>query len=151
MLSAIVKPFAILVALLVANAAHAHGAIVALAEVQAISVTARYDTGEVMGNAQVMVFAPDDPAQPWLTGQTDAAGQFSFTPDDRAGRWAVQVRAAGHGAISYVDIATGGTATITPAATGLTVAQKALMLASVLWGAVGTALYFRRPRAATVG
>lgn len=135
--------------MLLAGPATAHGAFVDLATVAAVSIQARYDTGEPMADAQVSVFAPDDPAQPWLTGQTDAAGHFVFTPDARAGRWAVQVRQAGHGAMNYVAIAADGSATVTAAAApgGVSLAQRLLMVASVVWGAIGTALYFRRPRA----
>ena len=150
MLSAIAKSlFAALTGFLLAGPAMAHGAFVDVAAVDAVGIHARYDTGEPMADAQVAVFAPDDPAQPWLVGQTDAAGQFVFIPDDRAGRWAIQVRQAGHGAMGYVELSTDGAAvavTTTTAGTGLTWAQRLLMVACVLWGAGGTALYFRRPR-----
>jgi nickel transport protein len=137
-----------LLALMLAGQAAAHAAFVDLRDVAAISVLAQYDTGEPMADAQVAIYAPDDPATPWLTGQTDARGWFLFMPDPAiSGRWAVQVRQAGHGAMAYADVAAGdSTVTIigTAPAAGLTWAQKALMLASVLWGAIGTALYFRR-------
>jgi len=141
-----------LAALLLAGPAIAHGAFVDVMALDAIGIDARYDTGEPMAQAQVSVFAPDDPAQPWLVGQTDAAGRFVFAPDDRAGRWAVQVRQAGHGAMGYVTVGADGTYNVVmnAAGTGLSWAQKLLMVACVLWGAVGTALYFRRNRQSTV-
>ena len=147
MLSAIVKALA--AALLLAGPATAHGAFVDAAEVQAVTITAYYDTGEPMAGAQVSIFAPDDPAQTWQTGMTDSAGRFLFVPDDRPGRWAVQVRQAGHGAIGYVSRGADGAAQaeMTMAATGgLTWAQRLLMLACVIWGCVGTALFFRPAR-----
>ncbi|MFN3663831.1 carboxypeptidase regulatory-like domain-containing protein [Yoonia sp.] len=151
MLSAIAKSlFAGLISFLLAGPAMAHGAFVDVAAVDAVGIHARYDTGEPMADAQVAVFAPDALTQPWLVGQTDAEGQFLFTPDDRAGRWAIQVRQAGHGAMGYVELSTEGTAmaiTAITASAGLTWAQRLLMLACVLWGAVGTALYFRRAHA----
>ena len=137
----------LLVALLLAGPAYAHGAFVDVAQVDAVGIHARYDTGEPMGEAQVSIFAPDNPAEPWLTGQTDAAGHFTFTPDDRTGRWAIQVRQAGHGAMGYIETDATGITTITANNAGLTWAQRLLMVASVLWGCIGTALYFRRPRA----
>ncbi len=149
MLSAIVKALA--AALLLAGPATAHGAFVDTAEVQAVTVTAYYDTGEPMAGAQVSIFAPDDPAQPWQTGVTDTAGRFLFLPDDRPGQWAVQVRQAGHGAIGYVERGSDGIVQVamTPAAAGgLGWAQRLLMLACVVWGCVGTALYFRPARRA---
>jgi nickel transport protein len=138
-----------LVAVLLAGPVAAHGAFVDLAQVEAVAIHARYDTGAPMAEAQVSVFAPDNPAQPWLTGQADAEGRFVFTPNDTQGRWAVQVRQAGHGAMGYVEVGAEGVATIVMSRAtglGLTWAQRALMVACVLWGCVGTALYFRTPR-----
>lgn len=132
-----------------------HGAFVEAEPVTAVGVHARFDTGAPMENAQVSVFAPDDPATPWLTGQADAAGQFVFTPDAKAGRWAIQVRQAGHGAMGYVEVGGNGadslviTAAPGPAGApgaGTTLTQRLIMVACVLWGALGTALYLRRPR-----
>jgi nickel transport protein len=146
-LSAIVKP--LIAALLLAGPAAAHGAFVDMGTTEAVAIQARYDTGALMAGAQVSVFAPDNPAQPWLTGMTDADGRFVFVPDDRAGQWAVQVRQAGHGAMGYVTVGTDGAAiTVTASRTGLSWAQRLLMVASVVWGCIGTALYFRRLRPA---
>jgi nickel transport protein len=137
--------------LLTAGPAVAHGAFVDVTEIQAVAIGARYDTDEPMAGAQVSVFAPDDQAQPWHVGQTDAAGRFVFVPDDRAGRWAIQVRQAGHGAMGYVEVDTAAGVTPTIAApAGLDPMQRVLMVASVVWGCIGTALYFRRNARATV-
>jgi nickel transport protein len=146
-LSAIARP--LIAALLLAGPAAAHGAFIDVAEVEAIGIHARYDTGEPMPGAQVIIFAPDDPTAPWLTGMTDSDGRFVFAPDDRPGRWAVQVRQAGHGAIGYVTVDAQGAASavlIPAAGGGLTWAQRLLMIASVGWGCVGTAFYFWRAR-----
>lgn len=128
----------------------AHGASVDVAQVQAIGVLARYDTGAPMADAQVTVFAPDAPEQPWLTGRTDAAGRFVFRPGDSFGRWTVQVRQAGHGAMGHVMLGTDDTrlAPDQPATRPATQSwpQRLLMVACVLWGCVGTALYATRTR-----
>jgi nickel transport protein len=137
--------------LLAAGPAAGHGAFVDVTEIQAVAVDARYDTDEPMTEAQVSVFAPDDPAEPWRVGRTDAAGQFVFVPDERAGRWAIQVRQAGHGAIGYVEVGVAARITPTgPAKAGLDPLQRWLMVASVVWGCIGTALYFRRTAHAKV-
>lgn len=146
--------FALALALLlsvVAAQTHAHGALIEVKPTAAIWIEARYDTGAAMAMAQVAVFAPDAPASPWLSGQTDAMGRFSFVPDERAGRWAIQVRQAGHGAIAYGEVTQGDRIAISstgtaPVVAGLSWAQKLLMLACVLWGATGTALYVLRNR-----
>lgn len=127
-----------------------HAALVHAGEVQAIRVEGRYDTGEPMAGAQVTVFAPASAATPWRQGTTDADGVFLFVPDDQAGRWSVRLRQAGHGAIAHLDLAPGTAAPAVEAAAGaagLTPLQKAVMAASVVWGCIGTALYFRRSRA----
>ena len=137
--------------LLAAGPAAGHGAFVDVTETRAVAIDVRYDTDEPMTEAQVSVFAPDDPARPWRVGQTDAAGRFAFVPDDRAGRWAIQVRQAGHGAMGYVEVGVAAGITLTSAATaGADPLQRLLMVASVVWGCIGTALYFRRNARATV-
>ncbi len=124
----------------------AHGAFMDVADVRAVKIHARYDTGEPMAEAQVLVYAPDNPARPWARGVTDAEGRFSFVPDDRPGQWAIQARQAGHGAMSYFTVADAGAAVSVsvPARAGPDLAQRLLMVACVAWGCIGTALYFRR-------
>ena len=135
----------------------AHAALLELRSVEAIRIVAFYDTGEPMAQAQVIVYAPDAPASAWSRGVTDDAGRFDFVPDPSLpGRWSVQVRQAGHGAIAHVDlpatedgprvetavlIATDGSGSV-----GGTLLQRVTMVALVLWGALGTALFFMRRR-----
>ncbi|TVR97565.1 MAG: carboxypeptidase regulatory-like domain-containing protein [Rhodospirillales bacterium] len=125
-----------------------HAALIDVMETRAVTIHARYDTGQPLAEAQVAVFAPDDPRTPWLTGRTDADGRFSFVPDGREGRWAIQARQAGHGAMGYITwgAAEPGEATMlalaSPAATdGL---QRLVLAACVVWACISTALYFRR-------
>lgn len=129
----------------------AHAAFLSAQEVQAISIQGQYDTGEPMDGAQVIVYAPDNPAQPWTTGEADALGRFLLFPDrNLTGRWTIQMRQAGHGAIIHVEV--GETRVDTPltgiATTGTsqTPLQRVLMVALVAWGALGTALFVRRNR-----
>lgn len=136
--------------LLSVGPAAAHGAFVDVTETRAVAIDARYDTDEPMAGAQVSVFAPDDPAQPWRVGRTDAAGRFVFVPDDRAGRWAIQVRQAGHGAMGYVEVGASGIAATSMATASTDLLQRLLMAACVVWGCIGTALYFRRSARASV-
>lgn len=143
-----------------AGPAFGHAAIVQASEVAAVRVEGFYDTGEPMAGAQVAIFAPDDPAQPWLRGRTDAEGVFLFVPDGREGRWSAQIRQAGHGGIAYLErTATGAPPTMAQTtmaqiqagaqgSAGLTLLQKGVMVASLVWGCIGTALYFRRTRVA---
>ena len=129
--------------LLPLGTAWAHGAQVSTETVSAIRITALYDTGAPMADADVLIFAPDAPQDVWDHGRTDAAGAFLFTPDDRAGRWTIQVRSAGHGAMAHVERGTETALTLrAPERPDWT--QRALMVALVGWGALGTALFAMR-------
>jgi Domain of unknown function (DUF4198) len=56
-------------------------------------VTAQFATadGKPMANAEVRVFAPDEPTTPVATGHTDASGKFIFDAD-RDGMWSAEAR-----------------------------------------------------------
>lgn len=83
----------------------AHGTTIEYRTTQALEVQATYDSGEPMANAQVVVYAPDDPSEAWLTGVTDERGQFLFSPDpSMTGNWDVQIRQAGHGDIVSIPV-----------------------------------------------
>ncbi len=126
--------------------AYAHGVKIEYTGNLEIEIVAAYDTGEPMSGAQVVVYAPDDPSTPWLTGVCDDEGRFTFTPDSsKPGTWDVQVRQAGHGGIVHIPVGEGTVAS--GGSGGYSGLQIALMAACVTWGIVGTALYFLRRRA----
>ncbi|HIK41244.1 MAG TPA: carboxypeptidase regulatory-like domain-containing protein [Thermoleptolyngbya sp. M55_K2018_002] len=151
--------------------AHAHGVDITYQETRAIALEARYDGGQPMSGAQVAVFSPADPQTPWLRGTADESGRFLFAPDPaQPGNWEVQVRQAGHGEILVIPVGGGAAAgagepasaatsssetsssAISPPGSrsggGLNPIQRFVMAASVIWGCVGTALFFsRRPKA----
>ena len=137
------KPVPLLVMLLTvvfAGTVHAHGAAIEYTLSTAVELVATYDTGEPMAGGQVTVYAPDDPTNPWLTGECDGEGRFVFTPDpSKPGTWDVQVRQAGHGDMVHIAIGEGVAAS---GGGGLSVAQIVLMTICVVWGFVGTALFF---------
>ena len=129
----------------------AHGANIQYRETSAIAIQAKYDDGTPMANAQVVIYAPSDRATPWLTGETDSQGNFSFVPDtepQNAGNWDVKVRQSGHGDITSIPIdgtkSTNVSQTQIMSAADYSTAQKAVMAAAVGWGFVGTALFFAR-------
>jgi nickel transport protein len=137
---------ALVLCLMLPVQAQAHGAKIDYTVDMAIEIVARYDSGEPMAGAQVSVYAPDDPTTPWLTGVCDDEGRFRFTPDtSKPGTWDVQVRQAGHGDIVHIPVGEGSAGT--GGAGGYTPLQIVLMAACVIWGAVGTALYFWRRKA----
>ena len=134
-----------LLALGLAATASAHGVKIEYQINVAVEILAAYDTGEPMAGGQVAVYAPDDPSTPWLTGVCDEEGRFTFTPDPaKPGTWDVQVRQAGHGDMVHIPI---GEDVAMSGSTGYTPLQIVLMGACVVWGFVGTALFFSRGRA----
>lgn len=137
------KPVPLLVTLLtvaLAGTVHAHGAKIEYTLSTAVELVATYDTGEPMASGRVTVYAPDDPATPWLTGECDEEGRFVFAPDPgKPGTWDVQVRQAGHGDIVHFAIGEGVAGS---GGDGLSAAQIVLMAVCVVWGFVGTALFF---------
>lgn len=123
----------------------AHGAHVQARTTSAVEIQASYDSGEPMANAQVQVYAPENPETPVFSGTTDASGQYLFSPN-RPGDWEVSVRQAGHGDIAVIPISEEGgiAAEFTNNANTLSPLQRGIMFGAVAWGCVGTALYFRR-------
>ncbi|MEM6403860.1 MAG: carboxypeptidase-like regulatory domain-containing protein [Cyanobacteria bacterium P01_D01_bin.116] len=143
----------------------AHGTKISYENTEAIVIKAAYNTGEPMGKAQISVYAPDNPSQPWLTGTTDEKGRFLFQPDStKSGNWEVKVRHLGHGGVVKVPVTSTAETEETqetqqttspnsstpeqvvrvPESDSLeyTPVQRGLMITSVIWGFVGTALFF---------
>lgn len=139
----------------------AHGAHIVYRQKSAIELTATYDDGTAMDNAQVVIYAPDNPAIPWQKGTTDKEGKFSFIPSSNvSGKWDVKIRQSGHGDIisipwqadnslaaveSKENVADVDTK-ILSANTNYTPMQKIVMAATGVWGFVGTALFFSRQK-----
>lgn len=128
-------------------AAGAHAALLSAETVDAIALYARYDTGEAMMQAQVIIYSPADPTTVWSRGTTDDDGRYLFVPDpDVAGRWTIQVRQAGHGAMVHVETAGEAGDAVVSGPQEQSTLQRLVMVGLVVWGALGTALYFRRGR-----
>lgn len=138
----------------------AHGVTVEHRQVSSVEINAQFETGEPMADAQVLVYAPNQLAEPWQQGTTDDQGRFSFTPDAaQPGSWEVMVRQAGHGVVTIIPVAApspensafdpGTEAEADPnslisPSTGLSPVQQGITIGSVIWGFIGTALFFAR-------
>ncbi|NET34435.1 MAG: carboxypeptidase regulatory-like domain-containing protein [Cyanothece sp. SIO1E1] len=137
--------FGFLAALILPTKAFAHGVKVDYQITQAIEITASYDMGEPIAGAQVVVYAPNNSAEPWLTGTANDAGKFTFTPDiTQSGNWQVKVRQAGHGDIVSIPVNQNQLSNLQAASAGndFTPWQRGAIGAVVIWGFVGTALFF---------
>lgn len=123
----------------------AHGVVLDSSTIPAFQVQARYESGEPMVNAQVNVYAPDDPQTVWLQTFTDDDGYFLFTPDPNIiGTWDVRVRLAAHGDFLRIDVQENGA--VQQLSQDNNPVQKWTTIAAVVWGFVGTALFFARKR-----
>ncbi|WP_414414004.1 hypothetical protein [Synechococcus sp. R8-2] len=140
--------------LLLSAPAWGHGVEASWRAVPAFEIQARYDSGEPMRSAQVTVFAPTDPTTPWQEGQTDAQGRFLLQPDPNlTGLWQVRIRQVGHGVLVNVPVGeefpqTEGIPSASPPFGPL---QRGVMAGCVIWGCLGTALFFSRPRQSVYG
>ncbi|MDY7020088.1 MAG: carboxypeptidase-like regulatory domain-containing protein [Cyanobacteriota bacterium] len=142
--------------------ASAHGVKIEHRTTQSIEINAQYDTGKPLSNAQVTIYAPNDPTTPWQQGQTDEQGNFVFIPDPtQTGYWDVKVRQAGHGGLTSIQVVSDSNTPqvsesevsenienpgsfYSKVSTGLSPVQQGLMMGSMLWGCVGTALFFSK-------
>lgn len=130
---------------LMSQVAMAHGAHISYKTSEGVEVTAQYDDGEPMSEAQVTVYAPGEPSEAWLTGTCDEKGEFFFVPDTEIpGTWEVKVRKAGHGGLIRIEVEEGNIES--GGSTGFSVLQIVIMSLAVVWGLVGTALFFMRRR-----
>ena len=110
-----------------------------------VFVTATFDDGTPMNAAQVTVFSGAAPLVPYTSGIADENGEFAFLPDAELSlNWDVQARKAGHGDMIHFSL-TEKTEVIN-AQRGFTTLQIILMSVSIVWGFIGTALFFATKR-----
>ena len=148
----------LLALILIPIRAVAHGVNIEYQETAAITIQAKYDDGKPMAQAQVVIYAPQEPTVPWLNGTTDDQGNFTFVPDPAEqgwGNWDVKVRQSGHGTIVSIPLTGDKLAETAPqkllsssagAASGYSPSQKLVMAAAVGWGFIGTAFFFARSK-----
>ena len=70
---------AFLMVILMSSISEAHGTDIKLTiNENRVEIHALFDTGEPMSNAQITVYAADNPQEAWLSGEADADGRYSF-------------------------------------------------------------------------
>ena len=137
---------ALLTAFLLVPTLLAHGTSIELSvEGRTINMHAIFDTGDPMSEAQIVVYAADNPREAWHTGVADVEGNYSFDIDPTiAGQWAISVRTAGHGELLHFEVLSNGSIDVeqsggrSPLQTGLMAGGVLVVLGSVAW-------YFSRP------
>ncbi len=135
---------ALLITFFVVAPAAAHGtAITYTATGATVAMVALFDDKEPMAEAQVIVYAPNDPETVYLRGTTDEEGRFSFDIDtDISGTWDVTVRVASHGEIIRIPVTDSGD--ILPQGGRVAAIPRSLLAIVVIALLGGVALYFSR-------
>lgn len=118
-----------------------HGSEYTILSDHVIIIEVKYDTGEFLSHADVLVFPPDEEKSAY-TLKTDDKGCFYLLPD-KEGTWILQVRGAGgHGIRINLPV---DKSMISDGAGSnrLSLLQKLVMFLCVAWGTAGTVLFFR--------
>ncbi len=123
----------------------AHGTHYEVVREGVFGIYASYDGGAPIADAEVLVFPPGK-TTPCCTTATDGRGFFAFVPPSD-GTWIFQVRdKTGHG--MRINLPIDDSQIVKTSGSGVTPTAKVLMVVSIVWGAVGTALYFSGRRKA---
>jgi nickel transport protein len=65
----------------------------------------KFSSGEPFHDAQVQVYAPNEPSKPWMEAKTNAEGNFAFQPDKSVqGDWTVKIGELEHSDILTVPV-----------------------------------------------
>ncbi|MEL6222949.1 MAG: carboxypeptidase regulatory-like domain-containing protein [Cyanobacteria bacterium J06627_8] len=57
-----------------------------------LEFTSTFSSGEPVEEAQVTIYSPENPDEPWAELTTDEDGRFSFVPDEAvAGDWEIRI------------------------------------------------------------
>ena len=127
----------------------AHGTNITLTVVDGdqLELHALFETGEPMSEAQVVVYAADNPRQAWHTGVADTEGFYTFDVDTSIpGDWAISIRTAGHGELLHFTVSEAGVINAEQPS-GRPWWQTALAAFVVLLALGGIARYYARPKA----
>lgn len=79
-------------------------------DAEGLEFQSQYSSGEPVEQADVLIYAPDNPEEPWARLTTDEEGRFSFAPDASIpGEWEVRIeKDLGHGDIWFVPVSEEG-------------------------------------------
>ncbi len=135
----------LLVPIISADKVFAHGSKYELIKT-GIGIKALYSDDSPMSDSDVEVFSPVDDQKKYSTGITDRAGRFYFFPD-KTGKWKIKVSdGMGHAVEAMLDVNERMVLEDKPGNShgGFSTGQSIIMVLCVVWGFIGTALYFKR-------
>ncbi|MGB1252691.1 MAG: hypothetical protein ACPG8W_18905 [Candidatus Promineifilaceae bacterium] len=135
----------VLVLLAFVPTAWAHGTNIGVTvDGSTVQIEARFETGEPMSEAQIIVYTPNDPETPWLSGAADVEGAYSFDVDTTlVGEWAVTIRTGGHGEIVHLNVNRNGTIQVDQPSERNPIVT-AIVAGVVVAGLGGVAYYFNQ-------
>lgn len=119
----------------------AHGINAEILSGNVIAVKFSYDGGAAMKNAAVKIFAPDNYEHPSISAATNEQGMVYFVPTKK-GEWILMAKDDG-GHIKRVNIPVDESKIAQSSSHDLTYLQKIIIAICVVWGFIGTALFFK--------
>ncbi len=77
---------------------------------EGLEFQSKFSSGEPVENADVLIYAPNNPDEPWARMTTDEEGRFSFAPDASIpGEWEVKIeQGIGHEDLWMVPVSEQG-------------------------------------------
>ncbi len=111
-----------------------------------IGIKASYFDGSVMSDSDVEVYSTANSKKTTFTGITDSKGRFHFFPD-KTGKWRITISdGMGHAVEALVNVGNDMIAESAPANNkgAFSTLQIFVMAICVIWGFIGTGLYFKR-------
>ncbi len=129
---------------IIAGIVYTHGINYSLTQKSKLSITFTYEGGEPMKNATVLFFAPGNYNKYAFKKTTDNSGRVEFSPEKK-GEWIIMAKQAG-GHVKRVNLKVSENMLLRSSKGSLSFLQKIIIAFCVLWGFVGTALYFKSIR-----
>ena len=72
---------------------------------QPLEIQSSFSEIEAFPNAPVVVYSPENPDEPWMTGTTDENGRFTFQPEPGVtGVWSVEIGEDSHWDQLYIPV-----------------------------------------------
>jgi nickel transport protein len=111
-----------------------------------VGIRFAYEGGNPFSNVKVKIYSPDDASTPFIVASTDTAGYVYFAPTKR-GEWIIVAKDEG-GHAKRVNLNVDESFAVQSAASGnLNSLQKLILGIAVVWGFIGTALFFKSRKA----
>ena len=107
---------------------------------KSLGIQVYFDSGSLVTEAEVKIYAPGNRKTPFLKCKTNLRGEAFFTPN-KVGLWIIVVKdSSGHGLRK--DIEVNSNMITSSKNSSLDWTRKIIMAICVVWGFIGTALFF---------